>query len=133
MLRSYLRVFLILARRAQMAQSGVPHPQEAGLALAKHFMQLVDTHFLTTSSVADYAQMLTVTTNHLVATLTRIMGKPAGRLIRERLILEAKRLLRHSDLSISEVAYHLKFEDPSYFSRFFKKHADVTPAQFRGV
>lgn len=133
MLRSYLRVFLLLARRIQTTQSGVSHPQEAGLALAKHFTQLVDTHFLTTSSVADYAQMLNVTTNHLVATLTRVMGKPAGHFIRERLVLEAKRLLRHSDLSISEVAYHLKFEDPSYFSRFFKKHTEFTPAQFRGV
>jgi AraC family transcriptional regulator, transcriptional activator of pobA len=58
-------------------------------------------------------------------------GKPAGKVTREHLLLEAKRLLRYSGLPIAEIAYHLKFDAPSYFSRFFKKTAGLSPRNFR--
>jgi AraC-like DNA-binding protein len=131
MLRAYLRILLIEAERLHDASTTAPHKEESGFLLTKRFLLLVESHLLTTSSVADYAAMLHVTTNHLVETVKRTMGKPAGKFIRERLVLEAKRLLRYSELSVSEIAYRLNFDDPSYFSRFFKKHAGLTPLDFR--
>ena len=52
-------------------------------------------------------------------------------LIRQRRLLEAKRLLSHSDLTASEIGYRLRFRDPSYFGRFFRQGAGMTPAAFR--
>ncbi len=130
-LRSYIRIVLIEARRIREAHSGAMHFDEAGLPLARQFLQLVETHYLNTSSVADYAAMLHVSTNHLIETVKRSVGQPAGRIVRERLLLEAKRLLRYSSLPIGEIADHLHFDDPSYFSRFFRKHAGVSPTEFR--
>ncbi len=131
LLHSYMRVLLIEARRIHQAQPGAMHTETAAFLLTKQFVLLVEAHYLTTSSVADYATMLHVTTNHLIETVKRTMGQPAGQIIRERLLLEAKRLLRYSDSPVAEIATYLNFEDPSYFSRFFKKHTDFSPSEFR--
>ena len=58
-------------------------------------------------------------------------GKPAISHIHERLILEAKRLLFHTDGSVKEIAYDLGFEDDSYFNRFFKRITQQTPSEYR--
>jgi AraC-like DNA-binding protein len=58
-------------------------------------------------------------------------GKSAGELIRQRVLLEAKRLLAHTKLSVSEISFKLGFEDNSYFGRFFKKYNGLTPERFR--
>ena len=130
-LRSYMRIILIEARRAHEASPGARHLEEAAVALTKQFAQLMEAHYLTTTSVADYAAMLHVTANHLIETVRRCVGTPPGKLIHERLLLEAKRLLRYSDLPVAEIADQLNFEDPSYFSRFFKKHTGFSPSEFR--
>lgn len=126
-----MRILLVEARRLHDAQPGVIHAEEASFALTKQFIQLVEAHYLDTSSVADYAAMLHVTTNHLIETVRGNVGHPAGKIIRERLLLEAKRLLRYSDTPVAEIATLLKFEDPSYFARFFKKRTGVSPTEFR--
>jgi AraC-like DNA-binding protein len=131
LLHSYMRILLIEARRIHQAQPGAMHTETAAFLLTKQFVLLVEAHYLTTSSVADYAAMLHVTTNHLIETVKGTMGQPAGKIIRERLLLEAKRLLRCSDSPVAEIATYLKFEDPSYFSRFFKKHTGFAPSEFR--
>jgi AraC-like DNA-binding protein len=59
------------------------------------------------------------------------VGKTAGDLIRDRVVLEAKRLLVNADLSITQIAYELNFGDGSYFTKFFRKYAGVTPEEFR--
>jgi AraC-like DNA-binding protein len=61
------------------------------------------------------------------------MGASAGDLIRERVLLEAKRLLANSDLMISQIAETLNFEDNAYFTRFFKKYLGTTPEGFRAA
>jgi len=60
-------------------------------------------------------------------------GKPAIVHIHERLILEAKRLLYHTDQSIKEIAFNLGFEEASYFNKFFKRLTQQTPLQYRGT
>jgi AraC family transcriptional activator of pobA len=129
-LRSYLRIWLIEANR--IAESQRPERwNDRGTELVNRFLCLVGDNFRTLSAVSEYAARLRVTSSHLNETVRRTMQKTAGQVIRGRLLLEAKRLLRHSDLSVSEVAYHLKFEDPSYFARFFRKLTGQPPAEFR--
>ncbi len=130
-LHSYMRILLVEARRSHENRPGATRSEETGMILTKRFMQLVEANYLDTSSVADYADMLHVTANHLIETVKRTVGQPAGKIIHERLLLEARRLLRYSDLPVAEIATYLNFEDPSYFSRFFRKHVGVSPTEFR--
>ncbi|MGH9160292.1 MAG: helix-turn-helix domain-containing protein, partial [Vicinamibacteraceae bacterium] len=58
-------------------------------------------------------------------------GRTAREIVAERVVLEAKRLLAFTDLSVSEIADHLLFSEPSHFARFFKRHARQTPLDFR--
>jgi AraC family transcriptional activator of pobA len=129
-LRSYLRIWLIEAGRIAEALQPARW-NDRGTALTSRFLCMVGENYKTLSSVSAYAARLQVTASHLNETVRRAMGKTAGQVIRERMLLEAKRLLLHSDLSVSEIAYHLSFEDPSYFARFFRKHTGRPPAAFR--
>lgn len=99
--------------------------------LLKNFQQLINIHFREKKLTRDYAALLYVTPNHLNALCKDITGRSAGELIRERIILEAKRMLVNASLNIAEIADELSFEDHSYFSKFFKKYAGITPEQFR--
>jgi len=81
--------------------------------------------------VVDYAEELGVTQNHLNDTIKSITGKSAGQLIQEQVIKQAKMCLSHSDLDIAEIAFRLGFDDPSYFSRSFKKQTGYSPTSFR--
>jgi AraC-like DNA-binding protein len=72
-----------------------------------------------------------VTERGLNEATRRALGSTAAQLIRARLILEAKRLLAHSDANVASVADSLSFEDPAYFSRWFKKHTGSSPLEFR--
>jgi AraC family transcriptional regulator, transcriptional activator of pobA len=60
-----------------------------------------------------------------------VLGIPAGEVIRNRIILEAKRLLVNNDMTVLEIANYLNFADNSYFSKFFKRLEGVTPEEFR--
>jgi len=75
--------------------------------------------------------LLNVSRTHLNNGLRRYTGHSASELIHERMILEAKRRLLHSTLTIAEIAYELRFQDPSYFGRFFRKYTGVTPGAYR--
>jgi AraC-like DNA-binding protein/mannose-6-phosphate isomerase-like protein (cupin superfamily) len=97
----------------------------------REFEGLIEKNFKKYHLVADYAVILHITPNYLNAICTRRKGKPAGEVIRDRIILEAKRLLTHSDRTITQIAYELGFEDNSYFGRFFRKYCGQTPAGFR--
>jgi len=129
-LRSYLRIWLIEAGRIA-AELQPARWNDRNTALINRFLCMVGENYKTLSSVSEYAARLQVTSNHLNETVRRTMGKTAGQVIRGRMLLEAKRLLLHSDLSVSEIAYHLSFEDPSYFARFFRKQTGQAPAEFR--
>jgi len=97
----------------------------------REFENLIEKNFKKYHLVADYAAILHITPNYLNAICSRSKGKAAGEVIRERIILEAKRLLTHSDKTITQIAYDLGFEDNSYFGRFFRKYCGLTPAGFR--
>lgn len=93
--------------------------------------QLIEDNFHETRHLTDYANWLNMTPDRLNEHCKRITGQTAGSMVRQRLLIEAKRQLVYSGLSVSEIAYDLNFSDPSYFSRFFRKATGVTPQQFR--
>ncbi|MBV8216511.1 MAG: helix-turn-helix domain-containing protein [Verrucomicrobia bacterium] len=83
------------------------------------------------SSVSSHAAMLGVSPETLSETVKKETGKTPGTMIRERILLEAKRLLLHTSLSVAEIGYDLRFKDPSYFNRFFRRSTGDTPVEFR--
>jgi AraC-like DNA-binding protein len=129
-LRSILLEILIRLSRTQhpTLKEGVTKHH---FTVLQNFEELIEKHFLEKRLPKDYAELLFVTPNHLNSLCNTTVGKSAGELIRERILLEAKRLLVNSDHNISEIAYQLNFEDNAYFSRFFKKYVTESPENFR--
>lgn len=99
--------------------------------LLRNFQKLIEKKFHTMRLPKDYAAILYVTPNHLNAICSDVLGVSAGELIRNRVVLEAKRLLVNLQLPISTIAYQLNFTDNSYFTKFFKKNMGITPEEFR--
>lgn len=81
--------------------------------------------------LSEYATELGVTQNHLNDSVREVTGKSAGTLIREQIIRQATMCLRQSSKSVSEIAYLLGFQDPSYFSRYYKKLTGKLPSEVR--
>jgi AraC-like DNA-binding protein len=102
-----------------------------GHIVVKKFFQLVEENYQQNWSVAEFADKLAITPNHLTQTVNQLTGKTSSQIIRSKQILEIKRLLVHSNLSVSEIAAHLNFSDQSYFTKFFKREAGVSPQQYR--
>jgi AraC-like DNA-binding protein len=131
LLRSYLNIFLIELRRmfdpanSQSAETSAKHD------LVRKYKRMIEKNFMQIKSVSEYAGMLNISSGHLNDTVNHITGKTASELIHERVLLESKRLLYHSSKSVKEIAHHLNFDDPSYFAKFFKNHANLTPDSFR--
>jgi AraC family transcriptional regulator, transcriptional activator of pobA len=99
--------------------------------LLLQFKQLIDEHFIEKHQVAEYAQLLHISAGYLNDLVKEQSGKTAMEHIHERMVLEAKRKLFHTELSVKEIAYQLGFEDAAYFNRFFKRLVAQTPASFR--
>lgn len=126
---SYLNVFLIQATRLKREQSGVQQ-QLAKQSILDKFSRLVEQHFRTKHSVSEYADILNVSPKTLAKRLQIEYNQTPSDVIQCRLMLEAKRLLRFGENSVKEIAYELGFEDPAYFTRFFKKHTSVCPTRY---
>ena len=99
--------------------------------LLKNFQNLIERNYTWLRLPKEYAELLYITPNHLNALCKELLGMSSGEVIRNRVILEAKRLLVHLELSISEISSRLNFNDNSYFTKFFKKYVGLTPEEFR--
>jgi AraC family transcriptional regulator, transcriptional activator of pobA len=129
-LRGLLTVILVKLSRAvpnRQATAQVKHQ----LHIVRDFEKLIEVHYRDKHLPKEYAEILFITPNYLNALTTSVLGKKAGEMIRDRLLLEAKRMLVNSDQLIGQIAYDLQFEDNAYFTRFFKKYVGATPEQFR--
>ena len=129
-LRSYLAIFLTKASRFA-EPSGGADASIRGVALARRFKGLLEQHFRSVDDPAEYARMLRVTERALAEATRRALGATPNKLIRDRVMLEAKRMLLHSEVPVSQIADDLAFEDPAYFSRCFKKHTGRSPLDYR--
>jgi len=130
MLAAYLNLLLTYLSRLYVAQYKVePHSQERNIL--KRYQSMINASFRELKEVGDYAAGLNISAGHLSEVVKVQSGKPAIKHIHERLILEAKRLLFHTNTPLKEIAYELGFSDASYFNRFFKRETDLTPAAYR--
>jgi AraC family transcriptional activator of pobA len=103
----------------------------ARAALVARFREKVESDLRMGLSIAQYAKALSVTPARLRAACLEVTGKPPARVLEDRLLLEAKRTLSYTNMTVAETAYYLGFADPAYFSRFFSKNAGESPAAFR--
>ncbi len=131
-LRSYLHIFLLKCRyffnRNNFDKETINDP--AFLSLGR-FRNIVERHFREIHMVRDYAGMMNMTPEHLNKLVKSQTGQNAGEVIMKRILLEARRLLTYTDLSAKEIAYKLNYDDPSYFSRIFRKKTGLSPSEFR--
>lgn len=130
MLRVLLLELFLLVEQACPARQHKSAPQQK-LVLLNNFRKLIDEHYRSLRLPKEYADLLYITPNHLNALCKDLLGKTAGDLIRDRVLLEAKRLLTNAGTTVAEIAYELNFQDNSYFTRFFRKYAGLTPDGFR--
>ncbi len=95
------------------------------------FLNLIDEHFKTERSVSFYADKLSISANYLNIVCKKNLNSSASSLIQDRILLEAKRLLKVSEMTVKDIVYDLGFYDHASFSKFFKAQTGMTPSQFK--
>ncbi len=112
-------------------------PDDADVQLYRRFDQVLERDFSRRHDAVHYADALAVPPAQLSRALAQVTGRTTKQLITDRVMLEAARLLRFTDLTVGEIAFRAGFEDQLYFSRAFKRHHGEAPmtyrAQARGV
>jgi AraC family transcriptional regulator, transcriptional activator of pobA len=115
-------------REAQLAEGGA---SRGDVQLHRQFLETLERDFATSHDAGHYAAELGVTTGTLSRLLTKLTGRTTKQLILERVVLEAIRLLRFSDLSVKEIAARLGFSDQFAFSKMFKRQRGEAPLEVR--
>jgi len=134
LLMSQLKIFLILASRIKLAQapktstdfSGKQHPP-----VLQDLKEAIEAHFKSKHTPGDYAGLLHISPKSLAKLCKSHFNKTLTDLIAERIVIEAKRELYLTSKSVKEIAWELGYEDEYYFSRFFKRNADISPQLYR--
>lgn len=116
------------AAAAQQWRSGFSTPQEI---LYQQFLQLINNYYLEKRTVEEYAELLNLTPKYLSQAIKQATGKNALSYINDRLVAEAKTLIRFTALDVAEIAWQLNFSDPANFGKFFKKQVGLTPLEYR--
>lgn len=129
-IRSLLDLILLSCYQAYPEEYRSVKPGK-GHILVKNFLKLIEENYQNNLKVNDYADKLAVTSNHLTQMIRQITGKTSIDIIHDKLLAEVKRLLLHTNLTVSEIAELMHFPDQSYFTKFFKKRAGITPVQYR--
>lgn len=107
--------------------------QSSAAHLTQQYKEALTQHIYTCHSVKDFANKLFVSPNHLNKCVKKTLNKTAQTLLNEMLVLEAKSLLKYTELSIAQVAEKLSGSSPSNFARFFKKHTGQSPKEYKGL
>lgn len=109
--------------------SGVQNTR--GHILVKGFLQLIEENYQKNLTISEYAAMLNITPHHLTQVVKQVTGNTSVKILQNKVVIETKRLLVHSEMTVTEIADHMGFSDQSYFTKFFKKLTGVTPLQYR--
>lgn len=129
---AHLLCILVVCARAReeaiMAHAAQPGAQAL---LVARFREMVEQQYRRGLPLASYAALLGVSERQLRSACLKIAGEPPTHLIQMRLLLEAKRALLYSNMTVAEAAYYLGFRDPAYFSRFFTRETGRSPRAFR--
>ena len=97
----------------------------------RQFTELLGEHYKHERSVRFYARQLCITPKYLTTLIKRISGKSVSEWIDNYVILEAKTLLKYSNMSVQEIAYYLNFPNQSFFGSYFKRNAGMSPSQYK--
>ncbi|MFC0426095.1 helix-turn-helix domain-containing protein [Chryseobacterium scophthalmum] len=138
LIRNYISLIIHESLKMEPSEN-YEQNKNASSRLSSVFLELLERQFpiettanpLQLKTAQDYAQHLNVHINYLNRAVKEITGKSTTNHITERIITEAKALLQHTDWSVSEIAYSLGFEYPTYFNNFFKKQTGTNPKSFR--
>jgi len=138
LLRNHLNLLLHEALKMQPSVNYFK-PQNALVRVASLFLELLERQFpvdtpqyqLKLRTANDYALHLSVHVNYLNRAVKEVTGKTTTEHLTERMVMEAKALLLHTDWNINDIAYSLGYEYPTYFNNFFKKQTGVTPSSLR--
>lgn len=134
MIRTYLKQLLIKSTRlwkVQHLNEVLSSKPSSDLEFFRKFTQLVDANYKQKHNVADYADLLMIAPKTLTHRFKRLNLPQPNEIIKNRIILEAKRLLVHTDKTGKEIAYALGYDDPAYFSRLFFIKTGEPPSGFR--
>ena len=133
MLRVYLKQLIIRATRIWKKQElhQVQDGTHSDMEFYRDFSRLVEIYYKEKHSVADYADLLGFAPKTLTHKFKRLHLSQPNEVIKDRIILEAKRLLTYTQMSAKEIAYHLGYDDPAYFNRLFAQKVGDTTTNFR--
>ena len=128
----------LLTALLSLVASEITHPtsdlktkESRAVLIEQAFIRLLNQHFKAQKQPAWYAAELAISVAHLNDTLKKQTGQPVSDHIQQRAILEAKRLLFFTDLSVREVGYETGYDEPVYFGKLFRKRVGSTPLHFR--
>lgn len=138
LIRNYINLIIHEALKMQPSEDYVSN-NNAQSRVTSVFLELLERQFpietnekpLELKTAQDYSTVLSLHVNYLNRAVKNTTGKSTTTHISERIISEAKALLQHTDWNISEIAYALGFEYPTYFNNFFKKNTGTNPKNFR--
>ncbi|WP_440135663.1 helix-turn-helix domain-containing protein [Chitinophaga sancti] len=124
------QIFLVLYRIWRQHTAVVPGADSVSLSYFRKLQKRI-AEAGSKYSIEQYARELGITPVHLNRVCNSVAGKPAHQLLQDHLVDEAKKHLRYTSCTVSEIAYLLNFEYPNYFARFFKKATGLSPSEFR--
>jgi AraC-like DNA-binding protein len=138
-LRTLVFELIHLALKMQPASTSIYANSNAAVRISTLFLELLErqfpiestSHQIALRSPSEYASQMAIHVNHLNRALRETSGKTTSKLIAERLVQEAKTLLRHTTWNVGEVAWSLGFEERSHFINFFKKNTRCSPGAYR--
>ncbi|MFZ9660249.1 MAG: helix-turn-helix domain-containing protein [Chitinophagaceae bacterium] len=132
-LHNLLHNLLLMAERERRTSGFNEIKKGDNLDYTVLFKNLLEDNFKTVKSVTGYASLMLVSEKKLNKATTSTLGKSAKELIDERIVLEAKRVLAHTNNSIKEIGFELGFDEPTNFIKYFRKHENKTPIEFRKI
>ena len=130
-LGALLQLFLIYCNNCKSLNPEQLTEENTNVCMLRDFKNLVEENFTQWHQVKKYASEIHISPKHLSHTMKQLTGKTAKEIIQDRLVLESKRFLLHTDLTIKEIAYKIGFSEPLHFSSFFKNKTEVSPTNFR--
>ncbi|MBW2604460.1 MAG: helix-turn-helix domain-containing protein [Deltaproteobacteria bacterium] len=131
MVATLLKALLLRSERLGPDTVATTVAKRFGRKIFFKFVACIEENYRRHLKVKDYAETLNIGTKRLTEICNLVSGSSAKKIIQERVILEAKRYLYHSELSIKEICYLLGFEDPAHFSKYFHKATSMYPLAFR--
>ncbi|WP_131725497.1 MULTISPECIES: helix-turn-helix domain-containing protein [unclassified Chryseobacterium] len=126
-----LKVFVLKYIRSSDKKNKIERSVDHKKQIVEDFSNLVNRHFKELKTTSQYAAKLNITANYLNVLIKENLDIPAGQFIKNRVILEAERLLLHTTLSVTEISYELGFGDNSHFGKYFKSATNYAPAKYR--